>query len=456
MPSPLPSTHRRALLRAAAATGLGALAPLAGLSLAGAAKPGGPRLVLVILRGGLDGLSAVPTPGDPAFAEARGALGRFASPLLPLDGLMALHPALPGLHALYGQRELLVVHATGLPYRDRSHFDAQQVLESGGAMPFALDTGWLGRALAVSGHKGLALQTAVPLVLRGHADVDTWAPSNRPDPAPDLVARLERLYASDPPLAAALLRARELRLDGALPGLASGLPPPPASMGATGPSVATSPATSPGHSAGSMPGPLASAAPAMAAPGDAAALPAAPARPLVLTLARQAALFMAQPDGPQAAVLSLGGWDTHANQAGQGNETGPLAGNLRTLDAALAALREGLTSPAAGDTWRRTVVLVVTEFGRTVAINGTQGTDHGTGGAALVLGGAVQGGRVIADWPGLAPQQRNDGRDLRITTDVRALFKSVLTDHLGIASTRVSQQVLPGTAQLAPLPILRS
>ena len=424
---------RRQWLRALAASGLGLAAPLAGLSLAGAAKPGGPRLVLVLLRGGLDGLSLVPALGDPAFADARGALGRFASPALPLDPLMALHPALAGLHRLYTQQELLVVHATGLPYRDRSHFDAQQVLESGGAKPFALDTGWLGRALAEAGQKGLALQTAVPLVLRGHADIDTWAPSTRSDPAPDLVARLERLYASDPALLQALARARDLRLDSAM-------------AGSAGPGMAPAAAAAPG--AGMLP-----MLPGMAAAdANANATPPAPGRQLVLALARQAAKFLSQPEGPQAAVLSLGGWDTHANQAG---ETGPLINNLGTLEAALLALREGLSAPAAGDAWRRTVVLVVTEFGRTVAINGTQGTDHGTGGAALVLGGAVRGGRVLTDWPGLALAQRHEGRDLRVTTDVRAIFRSVLIDHLGLPAARVGQQILPGTAGLAPLALLR-
>ena len=119
------------------------------------------------------------------------------------------------------------------------------------------------------------------------------------------------------------------------------------------------------------------------------------------------------------------------------------------------ALREGLSAPGAAEAWRRTVVLVVTEFGRTVAINGTQGTDHGTGGAALVLGGAVRGGRVLTDWPGLAPAQRNEGRDLRVTTDVRAIFRSLLIDHLGLPSARVGQLILPGTAALAALPLLR-
>ncbi len=408
---------RRSLLRGvASACAWAGTVPFSGLSLAGTATPGGPRQVLVILRGGLDGLAAVPALGDPAFADARGSLGRFASPALPLNDLLALHPALPGLHAAYGRGELAVLHAVGLPYRDRSHFDAQQVLESGGEKPFALDTGWLGRALAASSGRGMAFQTAVPLVLRGHAGVDTWAPSSKPDPAPDLVARLQKLYANDAPLAAALSRARDLRDAGAMPAM---------------PEMAASMANNAG--------------------GPNNANNAARQAPLIL--ARQAAAFLAKDDGPQAAVLELGGWDSHANQAA---DTGPLVNNLRLLDATLGALREGLTTPAAGNTWARTVVLVVTEFGRTVAINGTQGTDHGTGGAALVLGGAVRGGQVLADWPGLAPAQRHEGRDLRATTDLRAVFKTVLVQHLGLPATVVAQHVLPGSASLAMLPLLRA
>ena len=401
-----PRLHRRALLRAA--LGFGALAPLAGLSLAGQATPGGPRLVLMLLRGGLDGLAAVPALGDPAFADARGALARYAQPPLPLDGLFSLHPALAGLHARWRAGELLVLHAAGLGYRDRSHFDAQQVLESGGERPFALDTGWLGRALALGRHKGMAFQSAVPLSLRGHADVDTWVPSTRPEPAADLMERLERLYATDPALAAALARARALR--------------------------------------GDMPGALAMAG----MPG--LAEPAAAGRAAPVALARQAAGFLAKPDGPQVAVLEMGGWDSHANQLA---DPGPWANNLRLLDSTLAALHEGLSTAATDNTWQRTVVLVVTEFGRTVAMNGTQGSDHGSGSAAFVLGGAVRGGRVIADWPGLAPTQRHDGRDLRITTDLRSLFKTVLVQHLGLPTARVAAEVLPGSATLPLLDLLR-
>ena len=391
---------RRHFLRHAAQ--LVIAAPLAArLSWVGAATPESPRLVLLILRGGMDGLSAAPALGDPAFAAARGALGQWPEPALPLTPLFALHPALVNAHAMYGRGELTLVHATGLTYHERSHFDAQQVLESGGSRPFELSTGWLGRALAGSQGNGIALQSAVPLVLRGHTGVDTWAPSVLPEPGGDLVVRLTRLYQADVPLAQALERARMLRGDGV-------------------------------NGSNTMN--------AMA--------PAVPGRALA-NLATQAAAFLVKPDGPQAAVLDMTGWDSHANQV---SPQGPLTNALRQLDAALGALRDGLQVNA---TWDRSVVLVVTEFGRQVAINGTQGTDHGSGGLALLAGGAVRGGQVIADWPGLAPNQRFEGRDLRSTTDLRAVLRTVLHQHLHVAQARLNDSVLPGSGGLAMLPLLR-
>lgn len=344
-------TTRRHWLASTLATAT--LAPLARLSVAAVPAAGDAnRFVFVILRGGMDGLAAVPAVGDPAFADARGALGVFAAPPLPLEGPFALHPLLPQLHAMYGRRELAVVHATGLAYRERSHFDAQQLLESGGTRPYELTTGWLGRALPGSrGLKAVALQTAVPLVLRGSSEIDTWAPSVMPEPAGDLVTRLETMYRADPALAQALARARGLR-DG----------------GGAGVGMAAEMSGNPAAGAG--------------------------VRNASVALARKAADFLQH--GTPVAVLEIGGWDSHVNQAAPNGAT---AGNLRTLDATLAALRDGLLP---GGVWDRTVVVVATEFGREVAVNGTQGTDHGSGGAALVLGGAVEGGRVIADWPGLA------------------------------------------------------
>ena len=398
--NPFNSTRRRML---AGALGASALSPLSTLSFASSGSGvGDRRFVFVILRGGLDGLSAVPAVGDPEFAGARGALAQFGTAPLALDSGFALHPNLAQLHAMYGRGELAVVHAVGLPYRDRSHFDAQQVLESGGVRPYELSTGWLGRALAHSHAKSLALNTAVPLVLRGPGVVDTWAPSALPDPGADLVARLGKMYANDPALATALERAKTLHFDSAMPAdLASG-----GMVGARG--------------GGNF-----------------------------VVLAARAAEFLALPDGPQAAVLEVSGWDTHANQA---NPNGPLANYLRQFDTGLAALREGLLPSR---TWNRTVVVVATEFGREVAINGTLGTDHGTGAAAFVLGGAVRGGRVVADWPGLAKRDRNEGRDLRITTDLRAVLKSVLSDHLQVATQTLNTQVFPGGGSLKTVSLLR-
>jgi len=394
-------TPRREFIRTL--LGSAALAPWSQLSLAGQAGGDDARLVLLILRGGMDGLTPVPLPADDQFIAARGPLALMPAAALPLDGPFALHPWLGQMHAMYRRQELLVVHAVGLPYRERSHFDAQQLLESGGTRPHELTTGWLGRALAAVGRKGMALQTAVPLVLRGPAEVDTWAPSVLPDPSLDLVTRVQRLYRSDRALAQALERARALRADPAMDAVES------RAMGAGG------------------------------------------ARGQAVALARRAGEFLSLPEGPQAAVLEIGGWDSHANQA---LPRGALSNNLELLDATLAALRESLQG--ARPAWARTVVLVLTEFGREVAVNGTQGTDHGSGGVAFALGGAVRGGRVLADWPGLAPADRFEGRDLRITTDLRALVKAALSDHLRVSRRALDASVLPGAAGVAPLELLRA
>jgi uncharacterized protein (DUF1501 family) len=398
-PASAPDRSRRRLLLGT----VGGFAAWSSLSLAATPRADDRRFVLVILRGGMDGLAAVPPVGDADFAAARGPLATFAGAALPLDTTFALHPALPNLHAMYGSRELAVVHATGLPYRERSHFDAQQVLESGGVRPYEITTGWLGRALGEGHARGIALSTAVPLVLRSGAAVDTWAPSLLPDPSSDLVARLERLYVDDPMLATALQRAKALHLEGGM--------------------VADNPAMAPTAPNGAPRGGFA-------------------------VLAQRAAEFLGPARGPDVAVLELGGWDTHANQA---NPNGPLVFALRQLDAGLAALRAGLV---AADAWKRTVVVVATEFGREVAVNGTLGTDHGTGGAAFVLGGPVQGGRVLADWPGLARKDRYEGRDLRTTTDLRAVLKGALADHLRIARSTLDRDVFPGSESVRPLSLL--
>lgn len=378
------SMQRRSwLARLAAAGGAGvALAlPASRLALAAAAASHGDagRLVIVMLRGALDGLAAVPPVGDPAWPSLRPHAGagqeRFGAPL-PLDGMFALHPALAALHRWYLAGQLLVVHATASPYRERSHFDAQQLLESGGSRPFELQTGWLGRALQAGQHSGLALSPALPLALRGASGASSWAPSRATPADADFMARVAQLYEADPPLAAMLARAMAQR--GSRTGEAA-----------------------PGHG--------------------------------FVDLARHAGAFLAAPGGPQVAWLESGGWDTHTRQAPR------LAQLLQTLDEGLVALRVAL-----GERWSSTTLLVITEFGRSAAMNGSGGSDHGTAGIALVAGGGVAGGRVLADWPGLAPGQLFEGRDLRPTLDLRAIIKPALQRHLRVATVQLEREVLPG------------
>ncbi len=406
---------RRTLLRAAVA-GL-ALLPMARLSVA-AAPPGrggssGRRFVWILLRGGLDGLWAVPAPGDPAFAEARGALGTYAQAPLKLDETFALHPALTAAHGLFTSKQLAVVHAVSSPYRERSHFDAQQVIESGGTRPFTLDTGWLGRALQQSTRRALALAPAAPLSLRGAREVETWSPSLLDGPDDDLIVRLSRLYAGDPMLAEALGQARrELER-------------------------AQSAQVAEAEAMGAEP----EAAGAMDAPGKARKRAALRGDPVVL--AERCVEFFDAADGPTVAMLELSGWDSHAQQAA---ENGRLTRNLKALDATLGALATGL-----GDRLDETVVVVASEFGRAVHANGTLGTDHGTGGVCFVMGGGVRGGRVHGDWPGLAPPALYEGRDLKPTTDLRAVLKAALHRQLGLARPALDAEVFPESAAVAPL-----
>lgn len=350
------------------------------------------RLLVVILRGGMDGLSALAPVGDPSYAGAR---GRLALPrggdnaALALDSTFALNAKLPKMHALYGAGELLPIHACATGYRERSHFDAQNVLESGAAAPFARTEGWLNKALGALPNSrpemGMALSAQAPLILRGPTNVATWSPSALPDVETDTMARLLALYeARDPALAHALSSAMSAN------------------------SVAM----------------------------DAGAGDMSRAGPRSITpIAQIAARFLKDDSGPIAAVMEVGGWDTHANQ---GIEQGPLARGLTALDDGLDAFKREM-----GPAWANTVVIIVTEFGRTVAPNGANGTDHGTGAAAFLAGGAVHGGRVLADWPGLAHSALYEGRDLRPTTDLRAVFKGVLGDHLRVPNAALERDAFP-------------
>jgi uncharacterized protein (DUF1501 family) len=338
-------------------------------------------------------MSAVQPYGDRDFLGLRGELA-LPQPgqdggLLDLGGFYGLHPSMSNVHAMYVGGEALILHAAAGHYRSRSHFEAQDYLESG--VDQRLSSGWLNRAVAampgVGGQEiALNLGLSAPLVLRGPARVEQWAPESfGAAPSEDVYSRLLRISAHDPVIGPAL--AEGMRQRGILPG----------NFGER-----------------------------------------TKARQEV-KLASAAGQLLAQAKGPRVAVLEIGGWDTHAAQLGR------LKGQLKLLDDALGALRVAL-----GDAWGKTAVLAVTEFGRTARINGTKGTDHGTGGVAFLVGGAVAGGHVRADWPGLGAGRLFEDRDLMPTADVRSVAKGVLAGHLGLRSAGLAA-AFPGSAEAAPM-----
>jgi len=321
---------------------------------------------------------------------------------------------------MYQAGQASIVHAVASPYRERSHFDGQDVLESGLTRPGAVDTGWLNRALGAlapagqvrgqGGRQAFAVGPVTPLVARGPAPVLSWTPPRLPPATDDTVMRLIDLYNHTDP---ALARALEERVGLAAIARAGGIDMAP------GKSEPPKPQATPGQV---PPAPV----------------PGAQVRAFFAESAGAAAKFMARGDGPRVGALAYDGWDTHAAEGAGG---GRLFALLGALDNALAAIESGM-----GAGWKDTAVAVITEFGRTARINGTEGTDHGTATVALLLGGAVKGGRVIADWPGLSETNLYERRDLKPTTDLRAVLKGLLRDHLRVDERTLADNVFPGSA----------
>ena len=370
-----------------------------------------PRFLTIVLRGALDGLATVAPVGDPGWIALRGEEALTLdgkTPALSLDSHFALNPAMPNLHRMFVNREAIVVHACASPYRERSHFDGQDVLESGFTKPNAGDSGWLNRALAglapggrvnPKGGKVFAVGPVTPLIARGPAPVLTWSPEHALPASEDTVHRLLALYRQqDPKLAHTLEENARLKAIEEAGGMAAQKPGGPG-------------------------------------PGQ--------VRSYFADVAGNAAKFLAQPDGPRVGALALDGWDTHFNE---GIASGHLSQLLGALDDALAAVKTNM-----GPAWSETVVVLITEFGRTAHINGTDGTDHGTGTVALLVGGGLKGGRVVADWPGLKPADLYENRDLKATTDLRAVLKGLLKDHLRVEEPVLADAVFPGSADLKPM-----
>ena len=373
---------------------------LSGMDRLAFARSGGDaRLVMVILRGGMDGLAAAPAYGDSAYRKLRGTLALkrpgITMAALDLDGFFGLHPNLKNLHAMYRQNEMILGHAIATSYRDRSHFDGQKQLENGTDSPLGAQDGWLNRTLNYlpdASSEAIALAQNVPLILYGDAAVNSWSPSVLPEADSETIARIVRMYAGDEFFSSQFESAMQTRAmaddlnNGGMMGRKRG-----------------------GRNQN------------------------------MDVLIKAAGRFLEDEEGPRIAVLESTGWDTHANQ---GSDSGQLANKFTQLDTGLALLKREL-----GGAWKNTVVVVASEFGRTVAVNGSNGTDHGTANAVFLLGGAVNGGRVLSDWPGLAKSRLYEGRDLKPTMDIRSLFKALLHDHLHVASHALENTIFPGSSQ---------
>ncbi|MGC1887053.1 MAG: DUF1501 domain-containing protein [Stellaceae bacterium] len=412
MPAVFHAPTRRELL-----LGSGVLFAWAAVPRLARAEGRDPRFLTIVLRGALDGLAVVAPVGDPDWGKLRGdkaLLLTGSTPALPLDDFFALNPAMPNLHRLYQAGQATIVHAVATPYRERSHFDGQDVLESGVPKPGAADTGWLNRTLAALEPGGqadphprqaFAVGPITPLVVRGPAPVLSWVPPKLPPVGDDTTMRLLDLYSHTDPTFARVLEER---------------------IGLAAIARADAMNSEPGEERPAIQG------------GGIAQL-----RSYFADAAGAAAKFLAEPEGPRVGALAFDGWDTHVNE---GIDKGRLANLLGALDGALAAIETNM-----GEAWRETVVVLITEFGRTAHINGNDGTDHGTATVALLAGGALKGGRVIADWPGLKEADLYEKRDLKPTADLRAVLKGLLRDHLRADTQRLEATVFPDSAAAKPL-----
>jgi uncharacterized protein (DUF1501 family) len=414
-------TRRQAL---AGAAGLGITVQLLATNTFADTVAARRKFIAVVCRGGLDGLSVSPPVGDADYAALRGpiAIAPFGAPngALRLDDTFGLHPSLTKVHALALTGQARIAPAIATPDRERSHFEAQDVLESGAGRVYATSSGWLNRALETMGPqvKAMSVGPTAPLILRGRIEAASWSPGGMAERDHRLPGILQDLYAHDPLLGPALaeglateVMAKTAMADAAQTSASMTAPPPAPSMQTT------------------------------------MNTPYQPPRPGGLDQARKIgatlAGFMVQPGGVQVAAVSIDNFDTHANQ---GAGEGQLATRLAYVDAFLDGLHAGL-----GPAWTDSVVVMATEFGRTARVNGTKGTDHGTASTALVLGGGLKPGGIIGDWPTLQQASLFENRDTRPTLDMRGLFKGLLRDHMGVARATLDTTVFPDSASVAPV-----
>ena len=370
-----------------------------------ATAEGGPsRLVVVMLRGAVDGLNVVVPYGEAAYYDARPTIaiqkpGTDAG-ALPLDGHFGLHPALAPLTAMWNDKKLAFIHAAGSPDPSRSHFDAQLFIENGTPGRATTPDGWMNRLLAaLPGPRGptdaLSVGPTLPYILKGQVAVANLplgpkAAAPMAIDRPEIASAFDKLYDGNDKQSEAYRQGRAARTQ-----LVTDMAGDEQKMADNG----------------------------------------APSADGFPAIAGRLAQLVTQDQHIRLAFVSLGGWDTHARQ---GNDKGQLAGRLKALGDGLAALQQGL-----GQGWNDTVLAVVSEFGRTVHENGNGGTDHGHGNVIWVMGGPVKGGKIYGQWPGLGAAQLYQGRDLAVTTDFRHPLATIAERHLRL-DDKVLTKIFPG------------
>jgi uncharacterized protein (DUF1501 family) len=342
------------------------------------------NLVVIMLRGGMDGLCAVPVIGDKNFEKRRKSI--LIENTIKLNSDFALHPKLIGFNKCWNENTGSIVHATSIPYKQRSHFEGQNLMESGGKVPYQEKTGWVGRAMKLANLQGdgLALSLPMPLLLRGIPKNNNYFPTWGRLPRKDTLDLLKSVYAdSSEDELLQMMDFIKKRKDEQM-------------MGGTG-------------------------------GGD---------RQKNKNLARQAAKYLRKSDGPRVAVFEVNGFDTHAAQGGvDGTHTECLV----EMDEIINNLRDNLQ-----EAYKDTVILTVTEFGRTIKQNGGNGTEHGYGTAIFMAGGLLKKSQVHTDWPGLKRKEMYEGRDLNATIDARSVYASAMSTVFDLDFKRIQKDVFWG------------
>ena len=351
---------------------------LAGVPIPGFTKDKPPgNISVILLEGGMDGLTAVPPFGDPNLLTMRKTI--TPKDFLKLNSFFGLHPSLPNFSRLMARNNASIVHATSFPYIKRSHFEGQNLMEGGGLSPFSEKTGWLGRALEIANLPGTALSLEMPLILRGYKNNDNFYPASIKKSnalISSLITKIAMAHSKDEADIFAKLSRKSSQ----------------SSITARDP----------------------------------------------VSLAKYAGKEMSKENGPIASVIRIGQFDTHANQVSEDgyDRNGNHAKRLEIVDDVIAAYRKGL-----GDAWDRSIILTLTEFGRTVAVNGTRGTEHGYGSAGFLAGGTISKSRVVSEWPGLSKNEQFESRDLMATIDYRSVCAACIERSLGLDHDRIASEI---------------